>query len=462
VSPSGEQGQNHSPHAGDPLGQSFWLSKQWRTRTLQASAGIWTATLLSFLATIVAANALGAEQYGQLALAVSTVVLIITFLDVPLEEAVVHFGAKAIHAGDFAGLRSLLRSSLRLDIFLGTTVCGLAVIGASPLAQLVSKGQIDPLLVRLAALEALAWTADGSTGAILLLSGKAHLRGLATAWTNLLRLASVLVAVRVVGGVEAVLSALVTSSLVGAATQGLLAWRFGWRTWPVSDPVSAPVSVGRLARFGLNSGLGTSAVSLRLSLVSVALGRLTSPIEVGALNVATFPVTLSAVLSAPLRTAMFPEHAKLAAERKTHLLWKSVKGYTLISLALGLVGALVGWFVLPWLLPKLYGSGFKRAVLPARILLVAAVASLAVAWSKTLPAAIGRPGIRTLISIGELVATALVIVPLAHYGATGAASAISVVTIVGALLWWTVIRRMLFSATGQGIRSEPDLEREAE
>jgi O-antigen/teichoic acid export membrane protein len=118
------------------------------------------------------------------------------------------------------------------------------------------------------------------------------------------------------------------------------------------------------------------------------------------------------------------------------------------ALAIGAVAAVAGFALLPRLIPWLYSSGYSAAVTPARILLPAAVATLAVAWAKALPAAVGRPKVRTIVSIVDLGVTALAIALLASRGAEGAATAVSIATVVSAVLWWVVARRMLAGMIG--------------
>jgi O-antigen/teichoic acid export membrane protein len=109
--------------------------------------------------------------------------------------------------------------------------------------------------------------------------------------------------------------------------------------------------------------------------------------------------------------------------------------------------------LLPRLLPLLYGSSFDAAVRPARILLVAALAGLVVAWSKALPAALGRPGVRTGMSLLELALTVVALAALAGRGVTGVAVALSAVTVVSACAWWIVAWRMLAPMSGTAERA---------
>src|SRR4029077_15614251 len=99
---------------------------------------------------------------------------------------------------------------------------------------------------------------------------------------------------------------------------------------------------------------------------------------------------------------VFAEQAKLAAEGRLGVLRRAVRTYTMAAVAVGLAASVVGWFLLPWILSLLYGPSFEGATTAARLLLPAAIATLAVAWAKALPASVGRPQVRTVVSLIEL------------------------------------------------------------
>ena len=103
----------------------------------------------------------------------------------------------------------------------------------------------------------------------------------------------------------------------------------------------------------------------------------------------------------------------------------------------------------PWLLPVVYSDAFAPAVDAARILLPAAIATLAVAWAKALPAAAGRPEIRTWVSLGELAVTSVAVLLLGRRSAEGAALAISISTVVSGFLWWIVAGRMFSGSNAE-------------
>ena len=426
--------------------EPYWRRRAWWAQTGRSGVVLFVGTGFGFFTTVVVGRALGPTNLGLLALATVTVASLATFLDFSLEEAVIHHGARLIAQGRPGEVRALLRTSIRLDAAVGVAVFAAITILAAPIAAVVSDGTLPTLLVRLAAVEVLTTTVNGTTGATLMLGGRPELRAWAMAWTTLLRLVAVVVAVRVFGGgAEGVLWAYIVGSALGAASQLLLARRVA-RAWGGPRVERRPVDVRSLASFGLHSSITTTIVAARVAVVAVVLGRTTGAIDVGLMSVAMLPITLAGVVTAPLRLMTFPEQATLAVDGHLDVLWAGIRTYTRAALAIGLVAAAIGYVLLPVLIPLLYSDAYRQAVAPARILLPAAVASLAVAWAKALPAAVGRPEVRTWVSLGELVVTAVLVAALASHGAAGAAVAITGASIVGGVVWWTTARRMLAGA----------------
>ena len=156
------------------------------------------------LSVVVAARALGPESYGAVVLALSVTTVAARFLDFTFGEAVVHHGHRALAAGDISGLRALMRMSLILDVVIGVVVAGILFLLADPLAEL-ARADIDPALVRLAALGVLVVTVDGTTGAVLLVASRPDLRAWAQAAASLFRVLGTVGAVALGGGAEAIL-----------------------------------------------------------------------------------------------------------------------------------------------------------------------------------------------------------------------------------------------------------------
>ena len=437
------QEEQTGPGASGEPDETFWRSRSWWGRAGHTAFGVWAANALSILGTVIAARALGPGEYGSVMLAIAVVTLVSTFLDVTLEEAAVFHGSRARASGDLGGLTALLRMSLRVDIGIGVLVSGAIVALAGPLADVAGAGELDPTLVRIAALSVLVTTADSTFGGALILARRVDLRARSMAATSAFRLVAVIVAVQLGGAVEVTIS-YVLGGVAGSLVLARLAWRAGWREWnSVSVSAPAPVGTWELVRFGFHSSLTTTVAAVYGSLVPVLLGRTAGPTAVGLFRAAMLPVVAANNLSGPVRLLMFPEQARLAAEGRIETLRRSVKLYTVIGFALGLCGAVVAYIALPWFIPLLYSPSFDAAVLPARILLIAAVFYFALSWGKTLAAAVGKPQIRTVLAAVELAVVALLLLGgLSDRGAEGAAIAVSAGSVAVGVAWLIIAPRL--------------------
>jgi O-antigen/teichoic acid export membrane protein len=443
-------------HAGERPGEApapFWRTRAWWNRAGRTAIAVYLATVLAFVGTLAVARGLGPREFGTVVLAVAVASLIGTLLDLSLEEAVVHHGYRALARGDAAGVLGLIRASLILDVAIGIVVSGGVFLLAAPLADLASAGRLDPGLVRLAALVTLASTADSTMGGVLQVAGRPDLRGWAMAGTNLARLVAVLVAVQI-GTPEAIIVAYAAGNAVGGLGQGLVAWQLVRRRWPpaVHSP-ALRVPVRELVRFGFHTSITTSVAAANGALIPVFLGRVAGPTAVGIFRVAMFPVFLAGSASAPIRLVLYPEQARLAAEDDLGQIRHAIRTHTLAALALSLPFAVAAWFALPWLLPLIYSEQFKDAVQPARILLIAAVIQFSASWFKTLPAALGKPQLRTALTLLELALMISLLLLLGGRGSEGAAiafSATSVASAIAAVIGVHVVLRRVEAASRAG------------
>src|SRR3989442_3198902 len=437
-------GDEPAPAAPVKDAGEFWRSRRWLKAAGQLSLAAWASTVVAFLATIVAARALGPAGYGTVVLATAITAGIATFLDLSLEEAVVHHGAKAILAGDYGGLRSLLRTSLKLDIAVGVIVAALLAVFAAPLAHAVSKDALAPVLIQLGAIQTLISTIDTTTGASLLVVGRPQLRAFTLRASAVFRLAGTVVAVQL-GGPEAVMIAYVLAALVGSAVQCVLAWRVAWRHWRRRSPQlgASPASARRLFSFGMHTSVSTSLASMQEYMFPVVLGALSGEAAVGIFRIALFPVTVADTVGGPLRLLVLPQQARMAAQARYRDLLRAMKAYTGVGLALGVPGCVAGWFALPWLIPHLYSGEFEGAVTPARILLIAALCHFAVGWSKSFYGAIGLPEFRSVITLFLVVINLSLLFAFGREGGTGAAVALSIGTVAASLTFVATAYRVL-------------------
>jgi lipopolysaccharide exporter len=440
--------------AGETPGAAapFWETRAWWHRAGRTATAVYLAFVLAFLGTLAVARGLGPHEFGTVVLAVAVATLFATLLDLTLEEAVVHHGYRALARGDTAGLLGLFRASLILDVAIGLAVSASVVLLAAPLADLASAGRLDPGLVRLAAVVTLASTADSTMSAVLQVAGRPDLRGWIMTGTNLARLVAVLVAVQI-GTAAAIIMAYAAANIVGAVGQAFVARALVRRRWPAqANPPVLRVPLRELVRFGLFTSITTSVAAANGALIPVVLGRVAGPTAVGLFRVGMFPVVVADGVSGPLRLVLYPEQARLAAHGDLGQIRRAIRSHTLAALALSVPVAVIAWFALPWLLPLIYSQRFEDAVLPARILLIAAVVRFSTSWFKTLPAALGKPQLRTGLAVLELALMIALLILLGDMGSKGAAiafAATSVTSVAAAVVSVRVAMRRA-AAAGAG------------
>jgi O-antigen/teichoic acid export membrane protein len=275
--------------------------------------------------------------------------------------------------------------------------------------------------------------------------GRPELRARALAVGGAARLVAVTIAVTL-GGATAILLAFASGTAAGMLFSAWMGWRVAWRRWPRARArFDLRAWTRRLFGFAIHSSLATTVTGAAGYVVPVLLGHMAGSRAVGLFGVALFPVTFAGLASSGLRLALFPEQAKLAAAGRLSVLLQSVRTYTRWALGIGVIGALAGAAVLPWLIPALYTSSFSDAIDPARILLVGAAAQMGYGWAKSLPAAIGRPAARTVLATIELVLTVTLVLLLREHGVTGAAVAVSTTSIALLSIWSLAAERLIYS-----------------
>ena len=409
---------------------------------------VWVGHAAILASTVVLARSLSVPAFGAIVLATSVVTVISSLLDLTFDEAVVFQGVRAEEAGRRGELKGVLRAGVLLDLFVGAGTWVVIVAAAVPIAAVAGGGQLDPDLVRVASLIALANTLDGSTAAALFIVGKAPLRAVTFGLAGILRLIFVLLVART-GSEAAVLLSYALALAVATGIQSVLAWRLAWRPLAgVAIEGGVRAWARPLFRFGIHTSITTTVASAGAGIVPVILSRTAGVDQAAILVVAMLPVTIVLVGSTPLRIMLLPEQARLWATGAVASLRLVLDQYVAVALGLGLIGSIAGWFLLPVLIPALYSDRYEVAVGPARILLIAAIARLATVWSKNFPAAIGKPQLRTWMAGLELAAVLGLLALLASQGAEGAAWALSI-SYGGISVLWFVVSHVLLPTGGE-------------
>ena len=408
-------------------------------RRLATAAGLYGSTALGVLGTIVAARSLSIEDFGLFATVFVAVGFFQVLLDLTVEESLTKYGFRYASSEQWGRLRGLFRAALRLKL-LGGALAGLALLTLAPIADTIFSSEGLTWAFVAAAPLPLLQSPENVSATALLLRGRYDLRGLFQTVSTGLRLIAIVIGAQL-GVVETVvaigIAQAVSTAIVGAV--GLAAFR----RFP-SAPAE-PLGEDRpgIVAFVLQSSAATGLLSLRSALAPLLLGVAAGPTQVGLFRIAQAPQSGFAAASSPVRLILLTEQTRDWERGDEARVLAGVRRYTLLATPLMLVVVPILFWLMPDLIRLVFGERYLDATDAARLILIAAGIQLAIGWTKSLPVAIGRPNLRLVThGIETAVLLPLVVVLALEWGATGAAAATLVATVVFALAWAVVFARI--------------------
>jgi len=408
-------------------------------RRAATAAGIYSATVFGFLGTLLSARALAPTAFGLLSIVISATMFFQSFMDLTVEEAVIKYGFRYTTAESWGKLRRLFGRAL-LFKGAGGVLAGIALVAIAPASHALfhHRGLVAPLLV--SAVLPLVQAPEGLAGTAIVLRGRYDIRSWFLAFSMALRCLALGLGSQY-GVTEAVVGMVLAQAVAtGAIAVGGVA---AFRRFPSAPTERLGQDRRELLAFVGQSTLATTVVSLRGTFGSLLLGMVTNPPQVGYFRTAQAPQSALQSLSSPARLILLTEQTRDWERGRHASVFSGVRRYSLGVAAIGLV-------VLPPLIvfmPDLIRIILKPKYLPAtdaaRLLVGAAMLSIVIGWTKSLPVSIGRPGLRVLTHGIETVAFIPLILAFgAAWGATGAAAAVLVSTCVFAVVWLFLLVRL--------------------
>jgi O-antigen/teichoic acid export membrane protein len=408
-------------------------------RRSAAAVWIYVSVACGILGTIVAARVLGLDEFGVFATSLAVVGFFQILLDLTVEESLTKYGFRYAEARDWGRLRRLFRQMLLLKLA-GGLLATLILIGLAPFADDLFDADGVTAALLAASLLPLVQSSENVAATALLLHGRYDLRGAYQAGSAGLRLLAIVVAaphgvtVTLVGIVVAQFVAMLVISVIGLAALG----RF-----PNAPSRLLGEDVAGIRSFVVQSSIATGVISVRTTLVPIVLGLVAGPTQVGLFRVSQTPLTGLAAASSPARLVLLTEQTREWERGNRAGVLAGVRTYSRWAAGLMVVAVPVFFFAMPWLVRIVFGEEYEGAVDAARIVLLAAALHFAIGWTKSLPVTVGRPRLRIFThGVETLVAVPLVAVLGAEWGATGAAVAVLVSSVVFALAWLVVLGRL--------------------
>lgn len=408
------------------------MSSRVTWRRSATAVGLYLATALGILATVVAARSFSLAEFGLYATVLAAAGFFQALLDLTVEESLTKYGFRYATAEDWGRFRRLFRRALELKAA-GGVLAALALLALAPAADWIfgAEGLTTPFL--LAASLPLAQAPENVATTALLLRGRYDLRAAYQSFSMALRL--VAVAIGVGYGLSETIAAIVIAQAVSTAAVGAVGIA-AFRRFPQEPAAGLADDRGAILAFVLQSSAATGLISLRNALAPLLLGVVSGPTQVGLFRIAQAPQTGFNAASAPVRLILLTEQTRDWERGNRERVLVGVRRYTTAAAALSLVLVPVFWWLMPDLIELVFEARYLPATDAARIVLIAAAVQLTVGWSKSFPTSIGRPGLRLLTAtIETAVLLPLVLVLAVEWGATGAAVALLVAALVYALVW---------------------------
>jgi len=415
-------------------------------RHLPAFASLSAATqgeaVLSFLSVVVLVRTSDTVTAGQVFIAQALAAVWFMVLDPRLDDAAQRYVPLCLPASS-GQATALFRRLLRLDgaiglvaALLGTCLAALAYFYAAP-------GDIRWDFVTLALVSGGIAAASGTASAGFALVGQLRRLGLIRLGGAVVAFV-LTVALTIVAGPIGYLWAVIFGHAGITAVLLVLASRsvriaFG----PPARALPLPRGI---VRFALKSSAASSvAVGSDVGILALA-GVLGGPALATFIKVASAPGRLFSSLTSPVSAQVYPRIAAAAASGNLAAVRSDIVRVSILLAGLGVAAAAVAYVSLDSALRIAYGDSYKFLGPTALVLFLGACLRGTVVWSKVLPSALGRPGVRLAFVVVEsamlvvclVAATSLTEGPVD--AALGFAWATASLAGVGVITWLVILR----------------------
>jgi O-antigen/teichoic acid export membrane protein len=408
-------------------------------RRSAAAAGTYASAALGFGATVVALHVFSTETFGRYALVLAATAFAQSLLDLTVEEALVKFGFRFTTREDWGRLRRLFESAIAFKLAGGVLATGLLLALAPAANSLLHKsGLTTPLLI--GAFIPLAQCTENVGGVAIVLRGRYDIRAFFLFVSMALRFTAIAVAAP--HGLSATIAAMVAAQAVATTAISIAGW-IAYRRFP--QHASVPLGEERrdILSFVGQSSVATAVISLTAPLSLLVLGRVASTRQVAFFRAAVAPQQAFAIVSAPARLILLTEQTRDWERGTRDVVFAGIKRYMLGMAALAAVILPPLLVFTPELARLLFSAKNVGAVDATRIVIVAGALRMVYGWTKSFPVSIGRPALRIWTHGLEM----LVLVPLvgvlgSKWGATGAAAAVLVSSVVFCVYWTFLFLRI--------------------
>jgi len=380
--------------------KTFFLNASW------LFGGSSTAAIFAAIETVVLARMLGVSDYGLFALIVAYVEVINRFFDFRVWETATKYIGTFWTGGDEAKTRSMIKLSYLIDISSGILAFLIAILGANLANDYFIKSPLAYTLICIFAVSLLIDTANSTSDAILRVFNKFRNLAFITSFQTFARLVLVTITLLLSMGVEGVLLSYVVASFIGISI----------RLWAVSKTLNenrlrgwwsaklAPIKdqwKGIAWFLGNTSFTGTLRIANENSIGILLLGYFSGKDAAAYYKIARTIIKLMTRFSDPLHQAMFPELVRFssinAMKEFQSLIKYSLKTLLKFTFPIGIFTLIFA----EQIITIIFGNKYLPALTTLRVMTIAIVISQLTFWTNSALLAMGKPGLRNILSIAS-------------------------------------------------------------
>jgi O-antigen/teichoic acid export membrane protein len=372
----------------------------------------------SFTGVVFLARLLDLREFGQIVFAQASSGIIFSVLDPRVEDGVIKF-VPMIEARAGGGASTcLFRRALFVDEALGGSFALVIVAGLlSPVFHVPSATTMPFLAI--AIIQGGVQSAIGTASAGFAVTDGLALLGWTRVVASVVTTAASIVGLLIGGGVAYMVVQAVSAGVL-TLVLSVLALRRVARLYGRAAELPRGAAKG-FVRFTIKSSLAAT-VSIGTDKLPLAIvGNRGSVSLLAEYRVALAPSRLVAAAFSPVAAVMFPMLSRDAAASELSRIRSRILSWTALLSLLALIGGVVAWFLIPVVLPLLFGKPYGAAAKAAWILTCAALLRGSVVWAKVLPLALGRSGLKLIVTIVD----AALVTSAAWWGATRGLQAIA-------------------------------------
>lgn len=412
-------------------------------------AGNYVTLAIALVTSAILSRALGTENYGLLIFAMTSVNVIVEFMDVRTGEGLIRFMGNALARDERGEALTYFHLGVGIDVLVTviTVVIVLAVV--PPLLALHEQGQLLAQLVAIYVLAIPFATLQNNFDSVFITFKKFYLHTVIMLIVSVVNL--VALAVLATQGLAALAWGYVITAAISCIAVAAVAGVLLFRNFRGARTGGYRQYLRRFLPFAFHTSYMGSLKAISVNIDVILLGALRPPSEVAFYKLARSAVSLISVPITPVSTMLYPlineAWARLDLDRVRYLIVRFMAYSGAISLTLALFFLVTA----DWLVTLIYGADFLPTALVIRLLLFGVVLESVAGWVRTAAMANNRPQLVTFSGTAAFLTRVALSVPLIFtLGAAGSAivNNIGVIVSVAINAFYVVPRLGLWNPLG--------------